>query len=146
MKNEIDDSVEIGDADVQHRTLSADIPRDSAVVYLLGAAASCHTYVGATVNIQRRLRQHNGQLCGGAHRTSARRPWKLICYVEGFRTYREALQFEHAWRRYGKRIKRWGVSGRKEALNLLLNAERWSSRSPVASEVTLVVVEEAQDE
>jgi len=39
-------------------------------------------YVGATVDITRRLRQHNGELRGGAKRTSSGRPWKVVALVE----------------------------------------------------------------
>jgi len=31
-----------------------------------------------------RLRQHNGELKGGAKAASAGRPWHLACLVEGF--------------------------------------------------------------
>jgi len=31
-----------------------------------------------------RLRQHNGELKGGAKAASAGRPWNLACLVEGF--------------------------------------------------------------
>lgn len=57
------------------------------------------TYVGATVNLDRRLNQHNGELTGGARATS-RRPaqWYRVCYVEGFETKIQALQFEWRWK------------------------------------------------
>ena len=58
------------------------------------------TYVGATTDVNRRLRQHNNQLSGGAIRTTKKSSkgilWNLICFVEGFPTWRCALQFE--WR------------------------------------------------
>lgn len=50
--------------------------------YLLFSENTQRTYVGATVNITRRLRQHNGELRGGAKRTSSGRPWKIVALVE----------------------------------------------------------------
>ena len=39
---------------------------------------SNYTYNGYTVNLERRLRQHNGEITGGARTTKARRPWEFI--------------------------------------------------------------------
>ena len=35
------------------------------------------TYVGITTDVDRRLRQHNGELPGGARSTRAHRPWSI---------------------------------------------------------------------
>ena len=45
--------------------------------YVLVSEANGQTYVGVTVDVERRLRQHNGELVGGAKRTHRGRPWKL---------------------------------------------------------------------
>ena len=34
--------------------------------YLLVGFSEKNTYIGATTDVNRRLRQHNGELCGGA--------------------------------------------------------------------------------
>jgi predicted GIY-YIG superfamily endonuclease len=52
-------------------------------------------YCGYTIDVIRRLRQHNGLILGGAKRTRKGRPWNLICYVTGFPDSRTALQFEY---------------------------------------------------
>lgn len=55
------------------------------------------TYVGATVNPARRLRQHNGELVGGARATKGRQ-WTRRFLVGGFQDERTALQFEWRWK------------------------------------------------
>lgn len=70
--------------------------------YLLESTDSCQTYVGATVDVDRRLRQHNGELSGGA-RATANHQWNRICHITGFPTERAALQFEWKWKRLSRR-------------------------------------------
>jgi predicted GIY-YIG superfamily endonuclease len=61
------------------------------------------TYIGATVDLDRRLAQHNGVLVGGAHATSGRGgEWYRVCHVRGFVDWREALSFEWHWKRFSK--------------------------------------------
>jgi predicted GIY-YIG superfamily endonuclease len=70
-------------------------------VYLLATVEEpVRTYVGATLDVDRRLQQHNGQKGGGA-RATARVPggWYRVCYIKGFSDKREALRFEWWWKR-----------------------------------------------
>lgn len=39
------------------------------------------TYNGYTVNLERRLKQHNGVLIGGAKATHNRGPWQYLCVL-----------------------------------------------------------------
>ena len=77
---------------------------NAAFCYLLSSAR--RTYVGATTDLVRRQRQHNGALAGGARATRSGRPWALRAHCEGFRCWREALRFEHLWKRKGRRVLR----------------------------------------
>ena len=69
-------------------------------VYILESSDKASTYVGATINLDHRLRQHNKDLAGGAHATSIKvaqgHTWRRVCHVEGFPDWSAALQFE--WR------------------------------------------------
>ncbi len=75
-----------------------------------------YTYVGATVDPDRRLSQHNGLLSGGAKAT-ARRPgeWQRVCLVSGFETERQALSFEWHWKHFSRR-----GAGREKGLDKCL--------------------------
>lgn len=50
-------------------------------------------YTGITIDIKNRLRQHNGEIVGGATYTSIRRPVKLI-HAETYKTHLEAARRE----------------------------------------------------
>ena len=112
--------------------------RPMMCVYMLSDVGGRRTYVGATVNLMRRVRQHNGDLAGGAVRTHGG-TWTPHAAVTGFVEWRDALRFEHAWRRACRRCKGRGVEWRMRGLVLLMAKTRWSSTSPLASTVPLVV-------
>lgn len=114
-----------------------------ACVYLLrSTVAPRRTYVGCTVHdVLHRVRQHNGELCGGAAQTRRGRPWVVVTQIVGFRTRTEALQFEYAWRRVHRRRRfAYSVPGRHASLAHLMELPHWSSTSPPASEVPLTVL------
>jgi predicted GIY-YIG superfamily endonuclease len=71
--------------------------------YLLSTPDGKHTYIGATVDPDRRLRQHNGALKGGARATRRCREWKRVLLVQPFPEQRDALQFEWMWKRQSRR-------------------------------------------
>ena len=52
------------------------------------------TYVGVTVDLQRRLSQHNGELPGGARSTRGGRPWRIARTLGPFVTRARAQQVE----------------------------------------------------
>lgn len=50
-------------------------------VYLIKNSDDSRLYCGVTTNPSRRIRQHNGEIPGGAKATRAKRPWTLVYLV-----------------------------------------------------------------
>lgn len=79
----------------------------SSYVYLLVSTRG-NTYVGATVNLERRLRQHNKVIKGGAHATGIKvaqgETWTRAAHVAGFPTWQAALQFEWRWKQLSRKL------------------------------------------
>lgn len=76
------------------------------VSYLLTNTTTNRTYIGITNCLERRLRQHNGDLQGGAKYTRSGRPWHVHAIVYPFPTKSAAMRFEWRWKRTGKGLKR----------------------------------------
>jgi len=107
-------------------------------VYLLVSSDGEATYVGATVDLDHRLRQHNKEIKGGAHATSVKvgqgKKWIRACYVSGFPNWQAALQFEWRWKQIGrKRLKKDGklkpLERRMLALQDLLNLSQSTTKA-----------------
>ena len=81
-------------------------------VYLL-KCADHSLYAGVTTDLARRLRQHNGQLAGGARYTRARRPVELV-WSEACDSRSDAQQREHALRRLSREQKLALIAGAGE--------------------------------
>lgn len=64
---------------------------------MLESSDGRRTYVGATVDPARRLRQHNGEIVGGARATKGR-VWTRRFLIGGFADERTALRFEWRWK------------------------------------------------
>ncbi len=97
-------------------------------VYLLQEVGGSRTYVGATLNVDRRLNQHNGFQSGGAKATAGR-VWKRVCHVKGFPHERGALQFEWAWKYASKQQTGSALQRRIRALMNLLGCEMPTSKA-----------------
>ncbi len=63
-------------------------------VYVLVSRAG-RTYVGVAKDVDRRLRQHNGELRGGARATRAGRPWRVGQVVGPWPTQSGAQSVEY---------------------------------------------------
>ncbi len=91
--------------------------------YLLIGITGRHTYIGATTDVNRRLRQHNGEICSGAKRTRCNRPWRLLAYVEvGDKI--AALQLEWRMKRgrgLKNRLKRFIELSEEKGLTAIIN-------------------------
>lgn len=103
-------------------------------VYLLTNREETHTYVGATVDLDRRLRQHNSELSGGAKYTTSKSStnktyWKRVLSVGGFQNNIEALQFEWALKYHSRKVAaksyKEPLEKRMFALQLLLGLPTW---------------------
>lgn len=71
--------------------------------YLLTCADKT-LYCGSTNNLEKRLKQHNGLLAGGAKYTKGKQPVQLV-YVEEFSTKSEALRREAEIKRLTRKEK-----------------------------------------
>ena len=111
----------------------------SFFVYLLLSSDNA-TYVGATVDIDRRLRQHNKEISGGAFATGAKvvkgETWIRVAHIEGFPDWSAALQFEWRWKQLSRKIKinMHPLQRRITALKQLLQLERPTSKAKAYTE------------
>jgi structure-specific endonuclease subunit SLX1 len=114
----------------------------NAYVYFI-ESSNGYTYIGATVNLDKRIRQHNKEISGGAVATSNMvekgEIWCYYCYVENFPSYNEALKFEWRWKQISRAIQKKKPfmkprEKRIEALNQLLNLDKPTSKAMLYSE------------
>ena len=103
-------------------------------VYLL-ISTNGNSYVGATVDLERRLRQHNKEIKGGAHATGVKvakgETWTRAAHVSGFPDWPAALQFEWRWKHLSRKYpaKMNPLERRITALKELLALERPTSKA-----------------
>jgi len=103
-------------------------------VYLLECSDNS-TYVGATVDLDHRLRQHNKEIKGGAVATSKKvargHIWKRVLYIRGFPDWTSALQFEWAFKHQSRKFlhKKNPMERRMRGLHALMNMERPTSKA-----------------
>ncbi len=108
-------------------------------VYLLVSSDGA-TYVGATVDVDRRLRQHNQEISGGARATGMKvekgEIWRRHCYVKGFPDWQACLQFEWRWKQLSRKLSKTipPLERRMIALDELLHLDRPTTKAKLYSE------------
>lgn len=99
------------------------------MLYLLENTENKKTYLGVTVNIERRIRQHNGELVGGAKYTSSNKgngSWVLKALANDL-TKSQALSYERIIknkRRQGKG--KTPLERRLYLMNLVIKQENYN--------------------
>ena len=94
-------------------------------------------YFGYSVNPFRRIRQHNCEIKGGAKKTKYAKPWRLICYITGFYTEVEGLQFE--WRLHHPITKRRCLKGSIKVIAETASLKKWVPKAPLSKERPLTI-------
>lgn len=108
-------------------------------VYCL-IASNGNSYIGATVDLNRRLRQHNGEIVGGAVATKIQvkkgEVWERACYIKGMPDWRTALQVEWRWKQLSRKLpkNKLPLERRLIALSQLLLLERPTTKSVLYTE------------
>lgn len=127
------------DDEMEVKTSSAE--QDSTTgqysLYLLEHSHSGRTYAGVTVDLSRRIQQHNGVLKGGAKYTAAFRGqsglWEYAVCLEGL-SHSRALRLEAAIKKESRRLppaKEVGVSRAKQRADLILSLVEDSERKRI---------------
>ena len=115
--------------------------RESAEFHVYVIGSGRRRYIGKTNDLARRLRQHNGEIAGGARATHGRGPWEYLLVIDGFERDSHALQAE--WRIKRERRKLRGSCPsewlRAVADSSFARGTGWTSNSPPPREQLLCV-------
>lgn len=94
------------------------------------------TYNGYTNNLSKRIRQHNGEIVGGAKYTKkyGNKQWNYLAIISGYPDYHNALQSEwrikHPSGKPGRRLSCYNSPiGRLTGLAQVMCLERWTKQS-----------------
>ncbi|CAL9242208.1 unnamed protein product [Arabidopsis halleri] len=100
--------VPISSSSSQQSQENSKIPKSKSwsVYLILSTTEPIKTYVGITTDFARRLKQHNGEIRGGAKASSAGRPWLCACIITGFTCLSQASSFESKWKIFSRKLPR----------------------------------------
>lgn len=91
------------------------------------------SYNGMTNNLSRRIRQHNGEIKGGAKYTRGKGPWKYIAIIEGYVDKIDALccewRIKHPTNTRTRPAKYNKPDGRINSLNIVLTLDKWTNNA-----------------
>lgn len=96
--------------------------KNDYVIYVLTNTMNNKTYIGITNNPQRRLRQHNCELVGGAKYTTSNKGdgyWSFYGFIKNV-DKRTALSLEKKIKIHSRKIKGKPIDRRLEAIKILL--------------------------
>lgn len=91
----------------------------SYIVYILINNSNNKTYVGITNNPERRIRQHNGDLVGGAKYTTSNKgdgKWEFFGFIKNLEKI-PALKIEYRIKFLSRKKKGTPIDRRLEAIN-----------------------------
>ena len=81
------------------------------------------SYVGMTNDFFKRLRQHNGEISGGAKYTSKKKGWYPVLIIDGFQDMKSAMQCEWKLKHFARKGSVRGVKGKLKYLSKYLYEE-----------------------
>ena len=86
-----------------------------------------HSYIGFTTNPQRRIRQHNKEIKGGAKATTNKdSEWELALLINGFKDKINALSCE--WKLKHPEKNYYKIEGKIKILNEILLLDKWTKQ------------------
>lgn len=104
--------------------------------YILASSNIKHlnkTYNGMTNNLHKRIRQHNGEIKGGAKYTCGKGPWKYIAIIEGYVDKKDAMccewKIKHPTNTKSRPTKYNKPIGRIKSLELIFSLDKWTSKA-----------------
>ena len=86
-----------------------------------------HSYIGFTTNPQRRIRQHNKEIKGGAKATTNKdSEWEFALLINGFKDKINALSCE--WKLKHPEKNYYKIEGKIKILNEILLLDKWTKK------------------